>query len=157
MTKRKYYFGEKSPNWRGGLIKKICIKCSKKFFVKPYRKKDAKYCSRKCRRTERYPLNIKGYKIIQINGKPVKEHRYIIEQSLGIKLKSNEIVHHINGIRHDNRISNLKVMNVISHNKIPNSGQFYKNQTPWNKGVPCSEKIKRKISQTKRMKYINKT
>ena len=40
--------GEKSGNWKGGMVKLICKFCSKEFKVKPYRKYIAKYCSRKC-------------------------------------------------------------------------------------------------------------
>ena len=39
---------EKNPNWKGGLIKKLCLRCNKNFKVKFYRKNNAKYCSRKC-------------------------------------------------------------------------------------------------------------
>ena len=37
----------------------------------------------------------------------VFEHRYVVEQSIGRILKPGERVHHINHIRHDNRIENL--------------------------------------------------
>ena len=58
------------------------------------------------------------YKIIRINGKPVPEHRYIMEQYLGRKLERNEVVHHKNRNRQDNRISNLQVMTVTEHLKL---------------------------------------
>jgi len=50
-------------------------------------------------------------------------HRIIIENHLKRLLNSNEIVHHKNGDRFDNRIENLEVMNSKEHNKLRSKEQ----------------------------------
>ena len=48
----------------------------------------------------------------------IREHDLVMEKHLKRKLEKNEIVHHINGVRNDNRRENLVVMIHNEHNRL---------------------------------------
>ena len=99
-----------------------------------------------------------GYILIKLPTHPyannlgyVREHRIVIESHLGRILLENEVIHHRNGIKDDNRLENLELF--FSHNehikkRHKKSGiktHFKKGMTPWNKNKKLSPEHKAKV------------
>ena len=154
----------------------ICQLCGKKFIISLSRKDSktrGKFCSAQCR-SKFHSLEMagkgnslwhggyfyrSGYKFIYQPNHPfanklgyVREHRLVMEKHLGRLLKQEEVVHHKNGIKDDNRIENLELLaNDSEHASLemetnPNFGM---------KGKKHSYESKEKMSQS-RLNYLNK-
>jgi len=54
-----------------------------------------------------------GYRMVTVNGEQMAEHRAVMQAKLGRRLFRNDSVHHINGVRHDNRIENLELWSTF--------------------------------------------
>lgn len=64
---------------------------------------------------ERHKQNLNVYHFVRINGIQIPEHRFIWERESGKKLPRNWIVHHLNGLKGDNRSENLVAMPKGDH------------------------------------------
>lgn len=86
------------------------------------------------------------------------QHRHVMEEHLGRPLKSNEIVHHKNEKRDDNRIKNLEILTISQHMSHHNTGE---GNAAWIDGRTKSpnygrEKRKRQQKTKRRGKHNDK-
>lgn len=104
------------------------------------------------------------YRKMRVNGKQVSVHRYVLEQKLGRPLSPDEVCHHINGNKLDNRPENLMVMSVSEHSRLENIGKVLseehkiklsnalKGRTSPIKGKPHTPEHNQRISESMKKK-----
>lgn len=113
-----------------------CDECGKVY--RP-RRDGSRYCSRPCmwanngganRKAETWWVNGKGYVEgkVWVNGRQVrvKQHRWVMEATLGRPLARDEHVHHRNGDKTDNRPENLELVAPGAHSHHHNSERVYR-------------------------------
>lgn len=105
-----------------GVIRQ-CAVCGKEFYSTRNflcsRDCASKYRSISCLHKTYYE---KGYEVKHIKGYNkrgnAKVHRLVVEEHIGRRLSSDEIVHHIDGNKLNNDISNLQVMTRGEHSSL---------------------------------------
>jgi hypothetical protein len=108
----------------GRLLKVQCLHCGKErsVYLSQYKSGRGRYCSKSClaksKVRERHPAWGEDTFRTSVNG--INKYRYqlIAESALGRPMKSTEIVHHIDGNRHNNANSNLLICDESYHRLI---------------------------------------
>lgn len=127
-----------------------CLECGKEYTP---RRKESKYCSRECswknngghnKKKESWWVNQKGY----IEGKiwindhtqiRVKQHRWVWGNENG-KIPEGYDIHHVDGNRQNNEISNLEMIQHSEHTCLTNKREY---NSGYKMRLSCEERKRR--------------
>ena len=122
------------------------IKGSEKAWIKKGQRLSPKTEFKSRGKGGRYKVKNSGYILVYSPKHPFKnssgcifEHRLVVEKYLGRYLTKNEVVHHKNGVKDDNRIKNLELINKKKHSKLHWDEKLKKFSTI---GIKCGHCIK---------------
>jgi len=117
INRSKARQGPRGSNWKGG------------------RKKTSKGYVMVIDRRHPRSKNNRGY---------IFEHIVVMEKYIGRYLKNDEVVHHINGVKDDNRIKNLQLTTHGEHTRLHHLG------------AKRSDKTRKEISEKAKLRHLNK-
>lgn len=142
------------------LLDKSCDACGVLF--RPARE-SSRFCSRRClwsqnggrnRKQESWWINSRGY----VEGRvwdgdvrrDVKAHRYIVEIAIGRPLSPTEDVHHIDGNKRNNNLSNLQVLDHGVHASLSNRSRVHR------RGYSLVLTVEERAARAERMRCIRR-
>lgn len=94
----------------------------------------------------------KGYVLVyapehpRASNKRVFEHIVVWETAAGMAIPDGCCIHHLNGVKDDNRIENLQLMTVEEHTILHNSNRRLSEETKRKIGVRAKERLKDKCN-----------
>lgn len=124
-----------------------CMECGAGFEQVARKDRPKRFCDKACanRHTARnrattkgWTLTSKGYVAMRAQGHPmadrtgyVMQHRLVVAEALGRDLLPSEVVHHINGVKDDNRLENLELLEKVTHDRLSGATPRYQIVCPY--------------------------